>query len=204
MKVLIACEYSGIVRDAFIARGHYALSCDLEQTERPGPHYQGNVFDIVDDGWDMMIAHPPCTRLTNSGIRWLHVPPRGKSLEQIWKELEEGAKFYRNLRDVNISRKAIENPIMHKYARALINPGPRQVVQPWWFGDEAFKATGFELVGLPPLEETNRLEPPLPGTDEHKTWSKCHRESPGPERWKNRSRTYPGIAEAMAAQWGIF
>ncbi|MCK5608507.1 hypothetical protein KAR91_41885 [Candidatus Pacearchaeota archaeon] len=202
MKVLIACEYSGVVRDAFIARGHDAISCDFEPTEKPGPHYLGDVFDIIGEGWDMMIAHPPCTRLANSGVRWLHKPPRGKSLEQIWKELEEGAKFYRKLRDVNIPKRAIENPIMHKYARARIEPRPRQVVQPWWFGDEAFKATGFELIGLPQLKETNRLIPPVPGTDEHKKWSQCHRESPGPERWKNRSRTYQGIAEAMAQQWG--
>ena len=202
LNVLIACEYSGIVRDAYIARGHNAMSCDLEPTEKPGPHYQGDVFDIINDGWDMMIAHPPCTRLANSGVRWLHKPPRGKSLEQMWKELEEGAEFYKKLRDVNIPRKAIENPIMHKYARERIEPRARQVVQPWWFGDKAFKATGFELYGLPMLEETNRLNPPLPGTEEHKAWSQCHRESPGPERWKNRSRTYQGIADAMAHQWG--
>jgi len=202
MKVLIACEYSGRVRDAFIAKGHDAISCDLLPTDSPGPHYQGDVFDIVDDGFDLMIAHPPCTRLTNSGVRWLHKPPKGKTLEQMWDDLEEGANFYKKLRDVNIEKKAIENPIMHKYARERIKIGFRQVVQPWWFGEEAFKATGLELIGLPELTPTNKLDPPDKGTDEYKKWSSIHRASPGPDRWKIRSTTYQGIADAFAAQWG--
>lgn len=202
MKVLIACEYSGRVRDAFIKTGHDAMSCDLLPSETPGPHYQGDVHDVLHDGWDLMIAHPPCTRLTNSGVRWLHVPPPGKTLEEMWIDLNKAAEFYRTLRDAPIPRKAIENPIMHRYARELIVPGTRQVVQPWWFGDPEFKATGFELIDLPPLVPTNKLIPPASGTAEHMAWSKVHRMSPGPERWKNRSRTFPGIASAIAEQWG--
>jgi hypothetical protein len=202
MRVLIACECSGRVRDAFLALGHEAMSCDLQRTEVPGPHYQGDVRDVLGDGWDLMVAHPDCTRLTNAGVRWLKVPPPGKTLAQMWHGLFEGAKFYRMLRDAPIPKKAIENPIMHCHARELIQPGPRQVVQPWWFGDPAFKATGLELIGLPPLVPTNKLTPPKPGTDEHKAWSVIHRASPGPQRKVDRSRTFPGLAQAMAAQWG--
>lgn len=150
-----------------------------------------------------MIAHPPCTRLANSGVRWLQSPPPGKTVEQMHKALLDGAAFYRTLRDAKVPRKAIENPIMHKYARALIEPGRRQIVQPWWFGDPAFKATGFELIGLPDLEPTNKLDPPKPGSPEHKRWPECHRASPGSDRQRNRSRTYQGVADAMAAQWSF-
>lgn len=145
--------------------------------------------------WDLMIAHPPCTRLTNSGVRWLHE-------RNLWKELEEAAEFYKALRNLPIPKKAIENPIMHHYAKDLLQIGKRQIVQPWWFGEEAFKATGLELIGLPELKPTNKLTPPKPGTAEHKKWSSVHRASPGPDRWKERSRTFAGIAKAMAEQWG--
>lgn len=222
MRVLIACESSGRVRDAFIRAGHWAMSCDLLPTESPGPHYQGDVRDVLEDGWDLMVAHPTCTRLTNSGVRWLIEPPkklavwqypaavveaydamtRDERLAFMWDELKKGAEFYKLLRDAPIPRKAIENPIMHCHARDLIQPGPRQVVQPWWFGDPAFKATGFELIGLPQLVATARLTPPKSGTAEHKAWSQVHLASPGPNRWRDRSRTYPGLAEAMARQWG--
>lgn len=202
MKVLIACEYSGRVRDAFIVRGHDAISCDLLPTDKPGPHYQGNVLDILHDGWDLMIAHPPCTRLTNAGVRWLKEPPTDKTLVQMWQEFFEGVEFYKALRNAPIPKKAIENPVMHKHAKELLGNIKRQIVQPWHFGDEAFKATGFELIGLNPLEETNRLTPPKPGTDEHKKWSFIHRATPSPDRWKLRSTTFPGIAAAMADQWG--
>jgi len=204
MKVLIACEFSGTVRDAFRRKGHDAWSCDLLPCEAdPTYHIQGNVLDILDDGWDQMIAHPPCTRLTNSGVRWLKAAPSGKTLDQMWEELEEACEFYKALRDAKIPRKAIENPIMHKYARSRIaSPEKRQIVQPWWFGEKAFKATGFELHGLPELAPTNKLAPPKLGTEEHKKWSKIHRASPGPNRWKDRSRTFPLVAEAMAEQWG--
>lgn len=171
MRVLVACECSGRVRDAFIAKGHDAVSCDIQDTETPGPHIKDSVLNHLDEGWDMMIAHPPCTRLANSGVRWLHSPPKGKTRDQVWQELEDGVEFYLALRDANIPKRCIENPVMHFYAKECVNPGPRQVVQPWWFGEEAFKATGFELINLPPLVPTNKLKPPAKGTDEHKQWS---------------------------------
>lgn len=152
--------------------------------------------------WDLMVAHPPCTRLTNSGVRWLHVPPPGKTKEQMWRELDEAAAFYKALRDAPIPRKAIENPVMHKYARERLGNVPRQVVQPWWFGDELFKATGWELHNLPELTATNKLTPPAKGTPEHKRWSAVHMASPGPDRWKERSRTPLGMADAYAELWG--
>lgn len=202
LRVLVGCEFSGVVRDAFIRAGHDAVSCDVLATESPGPHYQADLRTVLNDGWDLFIAHPPCTRLANSGVRWLSVPPAGKTVEQMWEELRLAADFYRQLRDAPIKRKAIENPVMHCHARALVNSGPRQVVQPWWFGEPAFKATGFELIGLPPLVPTNKLNPPASGSVEHRAWSKVHRMPPSPDRWKHRSRTYPGIAAAMAVQWG--
>ncbi len=202
MKVLVACEFSGTVREAFAARGHDAWSCDLLPTERPGQHIIGDVREVLDMGWDLMIAHPTCTRLTNSGVRWLHVPPKGRTLDEMWTELKEAAAFYCALRDAPMPKKAIENPIMHKYARQLIQPKKRQIVQPHFFGDKAFKATGFELYGLPELKRTHFMELPKLGTPEHKQWSAIHRASPGPNRWKARSKTFPGLAEAMADQWG--
>lgn len=209
MRVLVACEYSGRVRDAFIAAGHDAMSCDMLETEVPGPHYQGDIRDVIDSvrltggmGFDLLIAHPPRTRLANSGVRWLHEPPAGKTKAEMWAALDEAAEFYRMLRDVPIPRKAIENPVMHCHARGLLGNAKRHVVQPWWFGEPAFKATGFELIGLPPLVPTNKLVPPKPGTDEHKAWSWVHRLPPSEDRWKHRSRTFQGVAQAMAAQWG--
>lgn len=201
-KILIACEESGTVRDEFLRMGHDAWSCDILPTRKPGPHLQCDVRDVLEDGWDLMIAHPVCKRLANSGVRWLTAPPRGKTLEQMWDELEKGAAFYRALRDAPIPRRAIENPVMHPHAAERIRLGHRQVVQPWWFGDPTFKATGFELIGLPDLEPTNRLTPPKPGTSEHREWSWVHRMAPGPNRERDRSVTQPGIARAMAEQWG--
>lgn len=203
MRVIVGCESSGVVREAFRARGHDAWSCDLLPADDGSPHHiQGDVLAVVGPGWDLGIFHPPCTRLTNSGVRWLHVPPPGRTREEMWAELEEAAAFYRRVRDLPIPLKALENPVMHKYARERIGIGARQVVQPWWFGEPAFKATGFELIGLPPLVPTRRLTPPRPGTPEHRAWSRVHMASPGPNRWKERSRTFPGIAAAMADQWG--
>jgi hypothetical protein len=202
MRVLVACEYRGIVREAFRARGHDAWSCDIQAAEDRSPfHIQDDVRNWLKADWDLMVAHPECTRLTNAGSRWLKVPPPGRTLEEIWADLREGAEFYRTLRDAPIRRKAIENPIMHRHARALILPGPRQVLQPWHHGDKAFKAIGLELINLPPLRETNRLTPPKAGTDEHKEWSAVHRAPPGPTRAMDRSRFFPGVAAAMASQW---
>lgn len=180
-------------------RGDY----DIEETDVPGPHYKGDVRDILGDGWDMMIAHPPCTRLSNSGVRWLtNAPPKGRKFWEMWLELEQAAEFYRTLRDADIPRKAVENPVMNPYAKKLITVGYRQVVQPWWFGEPAFKATGLELINLPPLEKTEVLDPPETGTEEHKRWSWVHRLPPGPDRARLRSNTFHGIARAMAEQWG--
>lgn len=203
MKVLVACEYSGTVRDAFLAKGHDAISCDLLPTDSPGPHYHGDITEILNNDWDLMIAHPPCTRLTNSGVRWLHTPPPGKTKDEMWRELDQAADFYKLLADANhIPMRCIENPIMHKYAVERIGRRKRQIVQPWYFGEKTFKATGFELHGLKPLKDTNRLDPPEKGTQEHKEWSWIHRASPGQNRWKIRSTTPKGIADAMADQWG--
>lgn len=181
MRVLVACEYSGTVRDAFRARGHDAMSCDLLPTEKPGPHHQGDVFDILDDGWDLMIAHPPCTHLAVSGARW-------------WKDkLNEQADalwFVAQLMDARIPRIAIENPVS-KISTAIRKPD--QIVQPWQFGHGETKATCLWLKGLPLLVPTQVVE----GRE-----ARIHKMSPGPDRWKERSRTYQGIADAMAAQWG--
>ena len=149
-----------------------------------------------------MIAHPPCTRLANSGVRWLHHPPKGRTLDDMWEELEQGVELYKALRDAPINFIALENPVMHKHASTRINPGRRHVVQPWHFGDEAFKATGFELLRLPDLVHTNKLIPPKKGTEIHKNWSFIHRMPPSPHRSKLRSKSFLGMAQAMASQWG--
>ena len=185
-RVLVACEYSGAVRDAFVKAGHFAMSCDLLPTEVPGPHYQGDVFDIVNDGWDLMVAHPPCTRLCNSGVRWLNE-------RNLWSEMEEAAHFFKLLLNSKIRHIAIENPIMHKYAAEIIGRKADQIVQPWMFGHGETKATGFWLKNLPKLNPTNIVS----GRDQ-RIWLL----PPGPERWKERSRTFSGIASAMADQWG--
>lgn len=205
-RVLIACERSGVVRRAFAARGHDAWSCDIEPADDGSNHHIcGDVRHHLDDGWDLLaVMHPPCTILCNSGIRWLY--RGGKKANGIaperWAELELAADFYRTLRDAEqIPRRAIENPVMHPYAIKLTGRGPTQFVQPWWFGDPYFKATGLELIGLPALLPTNKLTPPEKGTLEHKQWSRVHREPPGPDRARKRSETYPGIAHAMAEQW---
>jgi len=205
-RVLVACEFSGIVRRAFAARGHDAWSCDLLPAEDGhNKHLQCDVREVLDWDWDLLIvAHPPCTRLCNSGVRWLHRPPRGRSVAEMWSELDEGANLFSACWNAPVPRVAVENPIMHKHARARIRnyQPPAQTVQPWWFGDPAFKATCLYLRGLPPLVPTDRLTPPLRGTEAHKHWSRIHRMSPGPNRGRERSRTFPGLAEAMAKQWG--
>ncbi len=205
MKVLVACEESQVVCKAFRARGHEAYSCDLEPCSGGHPewHLQEDAVKVATgEKWDLMIAHPPCTRLTNAGRRWLHNPPKNKTMVQMWADFFEGVAFYEALRNSGVPKIAIENPIMHDHARELLGKEKRNVIQPWWFGEKMFKATGFELIGLPPLSATNKLTPPKPGTDEHKAWSWVHRMSPGPERARLRSVTPEGIAIAMADQWG--
>jgi len=205
MRVLIGCELSGVVRRAFAALGHDAWSCDIEPAEDgSNRHIRGDVRGILDDGWDMLIAHPPCTRLCNSGVRWLSTPPPGRTLAEMWADLDDGAELFSAVWNAPIDRIAVENPVMHKHAKERIagyQPAA-QTVQPWWFGDPAFKATGLYLKGLPPLAPTNRLTPPRAGAEAHKAWSAIHRASPGKDRARIRSRTFQGIADAMAEQWG--
>lgn len=203
MRILVACEESQAVTIELRKLGHEAFSADIQDCTGGHPewHIKGDVLAILNDGWDMMIAHPPCTRLTNAGRRWMHIPPKGKTMVEMWRDFFDGVEFYKALRAANIPKIAIENPIMHDHARELLGKEGRNVVQPWWFGEEMFKATGFELIGLNELEATNKLTPPKPGTDEHKKWSWVHRMSPGPERAKMRSKTPVGIAKAMALQW---
>ena len=206
MKVLIGCETSGVMRRAFAALGHDVWSCDvLPAEDGSNRHIRGDLREYLGDGWDLMaVMHPPCTRLCNSGVRWLHAPPRGKSIEQMWQDLDEAVSFFSACWLAPIPRVAIENPIMHRHARDRMPddlPKP-QIIQPWWFGEPFFKATGFYLRCLPPLVATNRLSPPEPGTPEHKAWSMVHRAPPSPDRWRIRSRTFDGVARACAEQWG--
>lgn len=182
----MACEFSGRVRDAFIAAGHDAVSCDLLPSETPGPHYQGDVRDMLagiagDDPWDLLIAHPPCRYLAVSGARWFKDRPQ---------EQADALDFVRMLMDADVPRIAVENPVSVISSRIR---RPDQIVQPWWFGDGEVKSTCLWLKGLPKLVPTDVVEGRA---------ARVHLEPPGPDRWKNRSRTYPGIAAAMAAQWG--
>lgn len=182
MRVLVACEFSGTVRDAFRKRGHDAISCDLLPTETPGAHYQGDVRDILGNGWDMMIAHPPCTHLAVSGARWF---------KDKQKEQEEALDFVRVLMAAPILMIAIENPISIISSKIR---KPDQIIQPWQFGHGETKATCLWLKGIPKLIPTKIVEGRL---------AKVHRMPPSPNRWKERSRTYQGIADAMAEQWDI-
>ncbi len=197
MKILVACEYSGIVRDAFLERGHDAWSCDLLPTEtKSNRHIQGDVRDVLNWGWDfLMVAHPPCTRLCNSGVRWLSKPPRGKTLDDMQRELVEGAALFSDCWNAPIERICIENPVMHRHAKALIRNYEEfaQSVQPWQFGDGEVKRTCLWLKNLPKLQSTKVVEGRA---------ARVHRMPPGPDRQKERSRFFPGIADAMAEQWG--
>lgn len=196
MKVLVACEFSGVVRDAFIRRGHDAWSCDLLPTESPGPHIQGDVLEVLDDGWDLMIAHPPCTYLCSSGMHWT---TRGLRDPQL---TEDALEFVRALLDAPIPKIGLENPV------GIINSRirkPDQIIQPWQFGHDASKATCLWLKGLPTLTPTEIIEPRI--VDGKRRWgnqtdSGQNRLGPSDRRWKERSVTYQGVAEAMAEQWG--
>lgn len=196
MKILTACEYSGRVREAFAALGHEVLSCDLLPTEQPGNHYQGDVRDVLYEPWDMLIAHPDCTYLTNSGVCHLH-----KDTSR-WPKLFDAAAFFKMLLDAkHIPLKAIENPIPHKYAVQLIGRKYNQVIQPWMFGHMEQKATCLWLDGLNPLMATNNVKAEMLLLPKNQR-ERLHYLPPGPDRWKERSRTFQGIADAMAAQWG--
>lgn len=181
MKVLVACEFSGVVRDAFRARGHDAWSCDLLPSDVPGPHYHGDARDVLGNGWDLMVAHPPCTHLAVSGARWF----KHKAREQA-----EALQFVRELLDAPIPRIALENPVSVISSRIR---KPDQVIQPWQFGHGETKATCLWLKNLPRLTPSEVVE----GRE-----ARVHRLPPTADRWKLRSVTYRGIAEAMADQWG--
>jgi len=199
IKVLVACEFSGIVREAFRKRGFDAWSCDFLSAEDRSPyHYQCDVRDILDNGWDLMIAHPPCTYLANSGVRWLWEDNNYTLAVERWEGLCEAAKFFKKLFLFNnIPHIAIENPIPHKYALAMIGVKYNQIIQPYQFGEPYSKATCLWLKNLPKLKPTKIIS-------KNQVRQRVWKEPPSNERWKNRSRTYRGIAEAMAEQWGSY
>ena len=184
--MLVACEYSGRVRDAFIKQGHDAVSCDLLETEVPGPHIQGDVLAELQKPWDLIIAHPPCTRLCNSGVRWLHE-------RDLWDDLKAGAEFFLACLNGNAPKVAVENPVMHKYAVEIIGRKHDFSLQPYEHGEPHTKRTCFWTKGLPDIVPTNIIDERKPTV---------HHASPGPNRWKERSRTYDGVARALAEQWG--
>lgn len=236
MKVLVACEFSGVVRDAFLARGHDAWSCDLLPSESPIPdrHFQTDVIGAirytVARSWDLMIAHPPCTYLTNAGVRWLYAGGKGSVRDpHRWDCMTAAAEFFETLRTFDVPQICIENPIMHSYAKSLIGALATQTIQPWMFGHAETKATCLWLKGLPPLAPTDVIAPDYDkyprrvqvsrATGDKKQGRgsgfatriiggsggyepRVHFASPGPNRWKERSRTLIGIAAAMADQWG--
>jgi len=193
LKVLVACEYSGRVRDAFIKRGHTAMSCDLLPTDSPGPHHKGDVLDIINDGWDLMIAHPPCTYLSVSGMHWTTRGLRDPKLT------EDALDFVQTLMNAPIGRIALENPVSVISSRIR---KPDQIIQPWWFGEDASKKTCLWLKNLPLLVPTNKLEGDDKTRRGNQTASGQNKLPPSKDRWKLRSTTYQGIADAMAAQWG--
>jgi len=206
MKILIACETSGTVRNSFLDRGHDAWSCDvLPSDDLTNRHIQDDVLEVLNmESWDMlMVAHPPCTRLCNSGVRWLHKAPPGKTLAEMWEQLDQGAELFSKLWNSDVPRVAIENPVMHKYAKARIkNFEPfTQSIQPYEFAesieaeDNISKRTCLWLRNLPPLIKTGTLTRETARHD-------IHNASPGKDRWKVRSKFHKGIAEAMADQWG--
>lgn len=183
MRVLVACEFSGRVRDAFINKGHEAVSCDLLDTEIPGPHLKCNVLDVLNDNWDLIICHPPCTYLCVSGARWF----KNRQIEQV-----DALNFVNLLLNAPIEKLALENPV------GIISTKirkPDQIIQPWQFGEHVNKKTCLWLKNLPKLIPTKII-------DKKYRFNTVHEESPSKNRWKNRSRTYYGIAEAMATQWG--
>lgn len=215
MRILIACETSGIARRAFAALGHDVWSCDIDPAEDgSNRHIICDVRGgILHEGWDMLaVMHPPCTRLCRSGRRWMSGPgkwtppkqlPRGRSWDCLKSEFEEGVSIFTACWSAPIERVAIENPQMNDLARDRMPadlPAPH-MVQPFWFGEPAYKSTGWYLRGLPPLVATDMLAEPERGSDEWKAWSRVHRMPPGPERARLRSRSFPGMMAAAAEQW---
>lgn len=214
-RVLVGCERFGIVREAFLEVGHDAYSCDLAPADPPSNrHIIGDVRDHLHEGWDLLIiAHPPCTRLCRSGRRWLSGPgnmtppkqlPRGRTWQSMKDEFAAGVDLFLACWGAPVDRVAVENPVMNDLAWAQMPsslPKP-QLVQPFQFGHPEYKETGLYLRGLPPLVETDRLPEPERGSDEWKAWNRVHRMSPSNRRGIERSRFFPGIAKAMASQWG--
>jgi hypothetical protein len=201
MRVLVGCERSGIVRDAFRALGHDAMSCDIEPTDRPGPHYQGDVFDVIGDGWDIGIFHPPCTYLTRAGARWLFEDRPAQTAAERWDAMADALLFFHDLLTAAIPRVAVENPRMHAHAYAAGIPAPTQVIHPYEYGHPERKATALWLRGLPPLlagEDTRAAMEALPRSVAQRIWAL----PPSADRARIRSETFPGIALAMAVQWG--
>lgn len=197
MKVLVACEFSGRVRDAFIKRGHDAISCDILETESPGPHYVGDVRDLLSQDWDLIIAFPPCTYLAQSGVQWL------KKVDGRWDQMIKAVEFFNLFLDHSCQRICIENPVMHGYARERLSKQTAyaQKVQPFHHGHPERKGTCLWLKGLPLLRASNNVSEQMIGMHSSEK-ARVHWEAPGKDRQKNRSRTYLGIAEAMAEQWG--
>jgi len=193
MNVLVACEFSGRVRDAFLRRGHNAWSCDLLPTDTPGPHYQGDVLQILDQRWDLLICFPPCTYLCSSGLHWNKRKP-GRQ-----EKTEQALTFVKALLEAPIERIALENPVGCISTRIR---KPDQKIQPWQFGHPESKTTCLWLKNLPQLQSTEVLELPASGRWENQTPSGQNKLGPSKDRWKVRSLTYKGIAEAMADQWG--
>lgn len=212
-RVLIACEFSGRVRNEFAALGHDAMSCDLLPSDQPGAHYQGDVRDIIGDGWHMMIAFPDCTTLCNSGVK--HLVRGGVRINpDRWDAMHQGAEFFKDIGEAPIDKIARENPIMHKYARAIVGCRATQFIQPHHYGEDASKRTGLHLKNLPLLTDSEAdhvapriIEYPVGSGKFVKRWSNqspcgADKTSPGPNRWKIRATTYIGIAKAFARQWG--
>jgi hypothetical protein len=196
MKVLVGCEYSGVVRSAFRKLGHDAWSCDiLPSDDNSEFHLQCDVLTVLNQGWDLAIFHPPCTYLTNSGVTWLH-----KDIKR-WPLLFEGAEFFKKLLNAPIPKIAIENPIMHKYSKSIIGTHQSQVIQPWMFGHTESKATCLWLKGLPLLKETDNVKEEFLKLPK-KEAQRLHYLPPSADRWKIRSTTFKGIAEAIASQYG--
>lgn len=208
LRGVVLCEFSGTVSAAFRAQGIECWSCDILPTEGdPAWHLQQDAIEVAyGHHWDFAIMHPDCTKLANSGVKHLFIggsKANGPNWER-WEEMEEGAHFYRTLRDAPIKYKAAENPVMHGHAIKATKRGKTYFYHPHFFGDPFFKLTGFELIGFPPLVRTHFMDVPKPGTEEHKAWSKCHRMAPSECRGLERARFEPGFARAMAIQWGAF
>lgn len=215
LRVLIGCEFSGVVRRAFAARGHDAWSCDLLPAEdRSNKHITGDIRDVLGDGWDLLIVcHPPCTRLCRAGRRWIsgkgHLTPpktlpRGRTWDSMKQEFHEAVDLFVTCWRAPVDRIAIENPRMHDIAIAHMPddvPTP-QIVQPHQFGHPEYKATGWYLKNLPELKPTRQLDEPERDTDEWKAWNRVWRMPPGADRGKERSRFFPNMADACADQWG--